>query len=142
MLGPTIVEIIEIIIFTFIVIFAIRTYLVHFIESNSSFKNIFLITLIVIIFISSAISIGFCIDLNGVLIKLATEINQMSIELIEMFEHQKEQLKQLLIMFGIIQGISLLMLTILYRNIKHELKNIYADSKKRSKWDKIIDEKQ
>lgn len=137
MLGPTILEVTEIIIFTFIVIFFIKNYLIHPIESIRPFKNILLIAFSIIILICSSISIGFSIDLNVVLTRLTTEINQMTIELIEMLKHQKYQLEQLLFVLGILQGISLLMLTILFRNIKNEMKNIYANSKKHWDWDEL-----
>jgi hypothetical protein len=46
----------------------------------------------------------------------------MSIELVEMLNHQKFQLEQIIIVLGMPQGISLLMLTILFWNIKNEIK--------------------
>lgn len=131
MLGSNIIEVMGIIIITFIIIFLIKNYLIHTIESDNSSKNILLIALCLIIIICSGLSIGFSIDLNGVLIRLTTEH-------IEMLEHQKYQLEQLLFVLGVIQGINLLMLTILFRNIKNEIKkNINDNSKKRWDWDKI-----
>lgn len=138
MLIPTIVEVIEIVIFTFTIIFCIKNYLIELKESNNSFKNILLMTLSVILAISSALSIFYSIDLSGILTRLATEINQMSIELVEMLNHQKFQLEQIIIVLGILQGISLLMLTILFRNIKKEIKETYnTNSKNHWDWDKI-----
>jgi hypothetical protein len=137
MLNPNAIEIIEIIIFIFTIIFYIKNYFINFIESNNSFKNILMLLLGLVLVFSSALSIIYSIDLNGIVIDLATEQYKDSIELLEYLNNQKLQFEQIITVLGILQGISLLILTILFRNIKKEIKETLAKSKNHWDWGKI-----
>jgi|GEM_PF-3988288 len=137
MLNPTAIQIIEIIILIFTIIFYIKNYFINFIESNNSFKNILLLLLGLVIVFSSALSIMYSIDLNGIVMDLGSEQYKDSIELLEYLNSKKLQFEQIITVLGILQGISLLILTILFRSIKKEIKEASAKFKSRWDWDNI-----
>lgn len=137
MLNPNAIEIIEIIILIFTIIFYIKNYFINFIESNNSFKNILLILLGLVLVFGSALSIIYSIDLNGIVTDLASEQYKDSIELMKSLNSQKLQFEQIITVLGILQGISLLILTILFRSIKKEIKETSAKFKSRWNWDNI-----
>jgi hypothetical protein len=68
---------------------------------------------------------------------LASDQYKNSIELLEYLNSQKLQFEQIITVLGILQGISLLILTILFRSIKKEIKETSAKFKSRWNWDNI-----
>lgn len=137
MLNGNAIEIIEIIILIFTFIFYIKNYFIDFIESKNSLKNILLLILGLVLVFGSGISIIYSIDLNGILMDLADEKYKYSPELLKYLNSQKLQFEKILTVLGILQGISLLILTILYRSIKKEIKETAAKFKSRWNWDNI-----
>jgi hypothetical protein len=67
----------------------------------------------------------------------SSEQYKNSIELLAYLNSQKLQFEQIITVLGILQGISLLILAILFRNIKKEIKETLAKSKNRWDWNNI-----
>ncbi|MFL0268980.1 hypothetical protein [Candidatus Clostridium radicumherbarum] len=137
MLNPNAIEIIEIIILISTLIFYIKNYFIDFKESTNSFKNILFLLLGLVLVVSSALSILYSIDLNGIVMDLASDQYKYSIELLEYLNSQKLQYEHIITVLGIFQGISLSIITILFISIIKEIKEASAKFKSRWDWDNI-----
>lgn len=137
MLSPNAIEIIGIIIFIFTIIFYIKNYFINYTESNNSFKTILMLLLGLVLLFSTGLSILYSIDLNGIVMELANEQYKDSIEMLKYLKNQKLLFEHIITVLGILQGISLLILTILFRNIKKEIRETALKSKNHWDWGKI-----
>lgn len=137
MLNPNAIEIIEIIILISTLIFYIKNYFIDFKESTNSFKNILFLLLGLVLVFSSALSILYSIDLNGIVMDLSDELYKNSIELLEYLNSQKLQYEHIITVLGILQGISLSIITILFISIRKEIKEASEKFKSRWDWDNI-----
>lgn len=132
MFMTSIVGIIGTLVFIFAIAFCFKNFLMDYLESNSFIKNLLFKAFSLGLLLSSAFFIAASIDLKGVLMRLATEINQMSIQEIAMLNYHKQFFQNEIVILSILQIISLAMLFILFRNIKNEIK---MNSKARERWD-------
>jgi hypothetical protein len=113
------------------VLFLIKNYLISFRGSNKSIRNVFVFILIIIIFISSAVTLGAGMDLK----RVVTDLTQLSLSPTsrQQLLHISATLKFILSVTMTIQLVSSVFFVLLIRKIEKERKELL--SKPRKSWD-------
>lgn len=137
MVGATIIQIIGIITLSFALLFATKNFLMKFIQSEETYKNVLLFASCIILLITSILFIALGTDLKDVINTLIKERDFLGPASIEKLELNKLRFESAIVIVGIILSISLSSLCILFIAIKKEIKVALNDPSRHWNWNKV-----
>jgi len=137
MLGPTIIQIIGMIIFILTTIFVVKNFFIKFTQSQEPYKNSLLLLFSIFLLIGSLIFASLGIDLKNIIIRIAQESEMLTPTSIEKLKFLKRRYEIEIIALGTLISIIGLSLSILYINIKKEIHGMLTNPNGRWDWGKL-----